>query len=159
MIFIAENADFAGWLTGEKIQHMNHSNEQRAYFTISGEFDPLDISRLVGILPSRSWRKGEINPRTGAEYNFSRWSLDSRLSLSASLEEHVRDVLQQLQDHAKAFAAVSNEHGGMLQLVGYFQGGYPGFGLNKADISALAALELELDFDFYDLSSPEPEDS
>ena len=138
---------------------MNDANQQRAYFTVAGEFDPEDVSRIVGVPPSRSWKKGEINPKTGFERNASRWSLDSRLSSSEPLEAHVRDVLQQLLANAAGYTAVAESYGGVMQLVGYFYTSYPGFGLAKAEINDLSTLGLQLDCDFYYLYSTEREDS
>jgi hypothetical protein len=138
---------------------MNNANEQRAYFTVTGDFDPEEISLKVGASSSRSWKKGEINSRTGLERKASRWSLDSRVPTSEPLEAHVRDVLQQLLANRSEFAAVSESYGGVVQVVGYFYTSFSGFGLAKADIDVLSTLGLELDCDFYYLSSSGREDS
>lgn len=138
---------------------MNEANQQRAYFTVAGEFDPEDVSRIVGVPPTRPWKKGEINPRTGLERKASRWSLDSRLSSSEPLEAHVRDVLQQPLANATVYAAVTENYGGVMQLVGYFYTSYPGFGLARTEINDLSKLGLQLDCDFYYLYSTEREES
>jgi len=75
---------------------MTEPNEQYAYFTIRGDFDPVDISKLVGVTPTEAWSKGSINPRTQLERKFSRWSLHSRLEKSRELEAHIADVIEQL---------------------------------------------------------------
>ena len=137
-------------------------NEQYAYFSLAGEFDPDTVSSRVGVAPSRAWHKGEINPKTQLGRNASRWSLDSRLDHMRPLEEHVRDVLQQMSVNASTFVEVAQQFGGVLQLVGYFYASYPGFGLDRGTIQDLARFGLAIDCDFYFLYSeehevPEPE--
>ncbi len=75
---------------------MTEPNEQYAYFTIIGDFDPADISKLVGVTPTEAWANDDINPRTQLERRFSRWSLYSRLERSRELEAHIADVIEQL---------------------------------------------------------------
>jgi hypothetical protein len=58
---------------------MTEPNEQHAYFTICGAFDPAEISKLVGVTPTEAWVKGDMNLRTQLERKCSRWSLYSRL--------------------------------------------------------------------------------
>jgi hypothetical protein len=110
---------------------MTKDNEQYAYFTVTGDFDPAIITERLNIEPSESWRKGERNERTHHERKFSRWSLNSRLDHSAALEKHVRDVLDQTHDHAAAIRETSKEFTCWVQLVGHFHNDYPGFGLDK----------------------------
>jgi hypothetical protein len=57
---------------------MTDPNEQYAYFTITRDFDPTEISNLVGVAPTESWIKGSSNPHTRRQRPFSRWSLHSR---------------------------------------------------------------------------------
>jgi Domain of unknown function (DUF4279) len=138
---------------------MTKDNEQYAYFTITGDFDPNGITDRLGIRPSESWHKGDRNERTHYERKFSRWSLNSRLDHSAALEEHVRDVLNQTRDHASAICEIGQEFDCWVQLVGYFHNEYPGFGLDSESIAGLALLKVGIDCDFYYLYSHEREDS
>lgn len=138
---------------------MTKDNEQYAYFTVVGEFDPETITEKLGIRPSESWQKGTRNERTHSERKFSRWSLDSRLDKSAALEEHVRDVLDQTRGHAVEIRDIGEQFECWVQLVGYFHNDYPGFGLDRDLISGLALLNVSIDCDFYYLYSHEREDS
>jgi hypothetical protein len=138
---------------------MTKDNEQYAYFTLTGDFDPKIITDRLGVEPSESWRKGDRNERTHYERKFSRWSLHSRLNHSAALEEHVRDVLDQTRDHAAAIREIGIQFSCWVQLVGYFHNDYPGFGLDSDLIAGLAGLNVGIDCDFYYLYSHEREDS
>lgn len=134
-------------------------NEHLAYFSFVGGFAPVDISERVGMEPTRSWKKGDINPRTKLERTHSRWIVDSRLSKQRSLEAHVDDVLEQLRPRAEAIRSERMQTDGGLQLVGYFHVDYPGFGLSDRVTEDMAAMKLGFDCDFYYLYSSEREDS
>ena len=135
---------------------MTKENEHYAYITVVGDFDPETISARIGLQPGEAWRKGDRNERSHLERQFSQWSLDSRLERSASLEYHVKDVLEQALPRADQFRLVGGEYEVGVQLVGYFYNDYPGFGIDQVSISELARLNVGIDCDFY-TSIPMPE--
>lgn len=138
---------------------MTEPNQQYAYFTIVGDFDPTEISALVEVTPTESWRKGDINPRTQYERKFSRWSLHSRLEKTSKLEAHIADVIEQLEIKKRQFVTLSSKYGAQLQLVAYFNTSYPGLYFNRELVESLAEFALNIDFDFYYLYSDSREDS
>ncbi len=138
---------------------MIEDNQQYAYFSVADGFDPADITVRVGVLPTECWRRGETCTRQHSERKFSRWSLHSRLGRDRELEAHVADVLAQLDVNPDAFAAVSREFGGVMQLVGYFHREYPGLHFERAVTEGLARYSLAVDFDFYGLYSHCREDT
>ncbi len=138
---------------------MVKENEQYAYFTIGGIFDPDMITNRVGVSPTEFWRQGDIHPMTRMERKLNRWSLFSRLDRSRDLEDHVRDVLDQLNTKQDLFQEISNEYGGRMQLVGYFHKQYPGMHFDKEMVRDLAKYSLEVDYDFYYLYSEQREDT
>jgi hypothetical protein len=140
---------------------MTKDNEAYAYFSLA-EFteDPAEITKRVGVEPTEFWKKGDVNPKTNLERRFNRWSLYSRLSRESELEDHILDVLDQLDNNKEAFKAIINEQGwAMLQLVGYFHTYYPGFSLESKIINRISEYNLAMDCDFYYLYSDEREDS
>ena len=138
---------------------MSRPIEQYAYFTVTDSFDPQEITRRVGVSPSESWRQGELHPRTRLERKFSRWSLRSRLTDDRPLEEHIGDVLAQLEQNPSGFTAVAQEFQGCMQLVGYFHEGYPGLHFDPTLVQRVAKYGLSIDFDFYNLWSDAREDT
>ena len=138
---------------------MTKPNEYRAYFTLVGDFDPVEITKAIGLEPSEVWRKGDRNEQTHYERKFSRWSLNSRLSETASLEEQTADVLEQLNPKAEAIKNVQNRFDGGMQLVGWFHRDYPWLHFSKELIAGLAQLDLNVDLDFYYMYSDRREDS
>ena len=138
---------------------MLKDNEQYAYLTVVGDFEPATITAQVGLQPSEAWTKGERSERTHLERKFSRWSLNSRLERSSSLEDHLRDVLDQALPKAEQVRQVAGEYRVGVQLVGYFYTDYPGFGIDREIIAGLASLNASIDCDFYYLYSEVREDS
>lgn len=138
---------------------MSQSTEQYAYFTITDSFDPKEITHRVGVSPTDSWKKGDLHPRRRLERKFSRWSLRSRLSSDCALEDHISDVLLQLEQNPSEFQKLSMEFSGSMQLVGFFHEGYPGLHFDPALVQGLAKYALSVDFDFYALWSDGREDT
>jgi hypothetical protein len=138
---------------------MSEENEQYAYFTITDSFDPAEITQRIGVEPTKSWCKGDLHPKNQMERKFSRWSLASRLDRTADLEDHIRDVLAQMDQKPAEFQSVSREFGGCMQLVGYWNSRYPGLHFDHSLIEGLARYALSVDFDFYYLYSDGREDT
>jgi hypothetical protein len=138
---------------------MTKPNGYKAYFTLAGDFDPIEITKSIGIEPSETWRKGDRNEQTHFERRFSRWSLNSRLSETATLEDQIADVLEQLKPRAEAILGIQETLDGWLQLVGWFYRDYPGLHFSQELITGLAQLNLSVDFDFYYMYSDRREDS
>lgn len=132
---------------------MVEDNQQYAYFALEGGFDPADLTARVGVHPTECWRRGDICNRTRRERQASRWSLYSRLDRGNELEAHILDVLAQLDARAGAFAEVSREFGGWMQLVAYMYREYPGLHFGRDITEGLARYSLAVDFDFYWLYS------
>ena len=129
------------------------TNRQYAYFALYGDFEPQDITLLVGTPPSESWAKGVLHPRRRHERKQSHWSLRSRLPETDELEQHIHDVLAQMEMNVEAFQSISTRFGGCMQLVGYFHDCYPGLRFEQKLIEGLARFRLAMDFDFYALWS------
>ncbi len=138
---------------------MTRANEYKAYFAVAGDFDPSEITQMLGISPSEAWKKGDRNEKTHYERKFSRWNLDSQLDHFASLETQVMDVLDQLQTKSAEIAEIKKTHTAYMQLVGWFHSDYPGMHFEEELIMGLAKLHLSVDFDFYYLYSDRREDS
>lgn len=92
-----------GLFGGIKVNTELQKNKLYAYFTITGSFDPSDITQIVGISPTESWQQGDLNPINQRERKFSRWSLYSRLDQEQELEAHLRDVLSQIDSNREGF--------------------------------------------------------
>jgi hypothetical protein len=128
---------------------MQNPDTWYAYFHVRGSFDPDDITRRLGVRPTKTAREGDAIGDTSKKRPCSRWELHSRLAPAASLEEHVKDVLDQLDSNKAAFGQVSREFGGTIQLVGYFRDVNPGVHFDSQIVRRTADYGLCIDCDFY----------
>jgi hypothetical protein len=129
---------------------VSEPNEFRAYFTLTGEFEPADITVLIGLHPTEQWRKGEkFGQIKQLERKFSRWSLGTRLPRQSFLEDHVLDVLAQLEPVKERVAALKSEWEPNLAMVAYFKENPQGFFFSRNVTSALAEMKLGMDLSLY----------
>ena len=132
---------------------MTDSNDCYAYFSVYGdEIDPSALSAELAVAPTQAWRKGDFDSRR-RERRTGHWSLYSRLPRTAELEEHLLDVLMQMDANRSAFVAVSQRFEGTLQLVGHFHDIGSGLSLPKDVVSRIASYGLQVDLDAYYLYS------
>ena len=119
-----------------------------AYFHVRGSFAPDDVTRRVGVTPTETAREGDAIGSTSKSRPCSLWGLHSRSGASAPLEEHVKDVLYQLDANEAAFAELRRT-GGTMQLVGYFRDVNPGVHFDLETVRRIAEYGLCIDCDFY----------
>jgi hypothetical protein len=131
---------------------MTKANECYAYFYVAGSFDPAHITERMGVTPTKSCLEGDLIERTKMARKCSRWQLYSRLERTATLEQHVLDVLAQFDAKNSAFKQLSGELGGVMELVGYSYADYPGLTFERDVIGRLAEYSLSVDCDFYFMS-------
>ncbi len=136
---------------------MQRQNEQTAYFSVTGNFDPAEITRNVGVEPTESWSRGDHN--RGMPREQSRWSLHSRLPLVQPIERHIDDVLDQLDSRSEAFREIVSEHAGEMQAVGWYFASYGPIGIEPATLVRLAAYGLALDYELHNIQSHRREDT
>ena len=127
-------------------------SEISASFTLTGEFDPEEITTKVGIIPSETWKIGElIHPKGTIRHNKNGWSLKSKLE-TAELEDHVRYVLEQLQPGWEPLAQLCTQHDAEIDCVIYVNGQVPAIHFDKRIIDRVDKLNAEIDVDLYILS-------
>ena len=119
---------------------------------VSGSFDPAQITERVGVNPSESCREGDPIQGSKMLRKCSRWILRSRLDTTREFEEHVADVLSQLDEKQLAFTQLSAEFEGVMELVGKFHAYYPGLNFESNLITRMSQYHLSLDCDFYYLA-------
>jgi hypothetical protein len=119
--------------------------EPCAYFCLHGAFVPDEITRRVGALPSETANAGDAIGKGQRKQKSSRWMLRSRLHSSGDLNQHVRDVLDQLDTNRSVFTEVSRGLGGVIVIAGFSQDYAPPISLEQETVARLAAYGLRLD--------------
>lgn len=130
-----------------------------ASLTVVGEsVDPDEIRELIGASPDRSHKVGDlVSPkRSVARRRSGMWSISTRARLdeSASLSDHIRDLLQRVTSDAQVWTMIAATHSTRV-FVGWFMALLNESASIEPDVLAeLGRLSLLLEFDVYS-GSPE----
>src|SRR5437870_1063267 len=121
--------------------------EPYSYFCLAGVFDPDEITRRVGVKPTEIARAGDSIGSTQIKRKNSLWALHSRLQPSGDVDQHVRDVLDQLDTNRLAFEELSRELGGIIVIVGFSRDYAPAVSLEQDVVGRLAQYALRVDME------------
>ncbi|RKY06696.1 MAG: hypothetical protein DRP65_11430 [Planctomycetota bacterium] len=80
--------------------------------------DPDEITEQLGIEPYFAGRRGKIKGKSGETYNRQSgyWSMSSRLRRNATLQNHVKDILEQIRPKKKVLLGILREYSGDLNI-------------------------------------------
>ena len=133
-------------------------DQTRLYFVVHDFGDDSDVvTRLLGITPTRVWRRGQPRPgRSGPPAKYELWALDSTLPEAAPFDEHLAAIVSQLERAAAGMREVLARFSAHLQCHSQFSTYNPGFEIPAALVQRVAALGLGIDFDLYVLYEDEP---
>lgn len=70
-------------------------NSCYTYFAIKGDFNPDDITRRLGLNPSKVWKKGDKR-NNGTEYDFSYWEFGFCDEYDVVTEKQMQKTLEPL---------------------------------------------------------------
>lgn len=79
-------------------------------FGVTGDdFDPAMITRKLKLTPTRSHKKGDIikNNPYGKKFDFSKWSLKSKIDPTENLHAHLDELLSILLPHSDEIVELS----------------------------------------------------
>jgi hypothetical protein len=115
---------------------------------VRGSFAPDDVTRRVGVTPTKTATEGDAITTTSKNRPCSLWA-PFAFGSAAPLEEQVKDVPDQLDANRVALGELSRELGGTMQLVGYFRDVNSGVHFDLEVVRRLAEYGLCIDCDFY----------
>src|SRR3954470_910800 len=113
-----------------------------AALTLTGAFDPTDISRRLGLSPSKTARCGERIGKSALRYKFDLWSISTDKRESLALEEQVREILAQVGTSANTIKTICDELSIDVELACavYVQGQVPSMTFSSKTVAQLAEL-------------------
>lgn len=126
-------------------------DEVYAYFVLFGDFDPEEITRRVGIVPTNTEHVGQVNRRSGRRAEYARWELRPNLASPADLEDHVTAVLAALSPAFEEFCQLGRKHEAVIQCVVYAYSSQAGQHFSRDHIRQAALLGAAIDLDLYAL--------
>ncbi len=140
-------------------KNLVHS-EILVYYRIIGEdLDPLHVSEVTGLAPSKTWRLGDpVTPTPGTlRMKHHGWRVDSQLLPAADLEEQIAAVLERLRPAWPALQKLGGQFDAQIVCVVRSYGGdRPPISLGKGIVKRIADLSASIEVDLYmfDLDRP-----
>ena len=76
---------------------METRNSCYTYFKIVGNFNPDDVSELLGLIPEKAWKIGDLRCN-GIKYDFALWEIGRCAEYDVEVENQMRKTISILQD-------------------------------------------------------------
>ncbi|MCL5054703.1 MAG: DUF4279 domain-containing protein [Firmicutes bacterium] len=128
--------------------------ESHVYLRLMGdECSPEEISAALEIQPTMTWRKGDLRKNTIIKETENGWELKSSLSLSDTIEDHIRHLLSIIESQEDKFVTYLEQCEGELSCAIYcrkLEEKYnPGIHLDRDILKRVAKFGISIDFDIY----------
>jgi hypothetical protein len=115
----------------------------------SRDLEPRDVTALVGVEPTHSFRRGfKRGPRSPAMQHGA-WFLEVRGNAPDGPEVQLETLLSKLPESANVWRQLIASYTVQLRLALHMQGSNKGFSLSKHITERLAVLGVDLEFDLY----------
>jgi hypothetical protein len=145
-------SDVPTYFMSEKGTYIPANRKAHAHLTIlSEELPAAEISRVLGIEPDKSWRRGERLHKSSPRQKRHGWELGSGLSDDASVNDHLGAMLGRLAPAVESLHELTSEPGvtAMLWLVEHIENWNPGLTISSDELESLARTGVELAIDIY----------
>lgn len=85
--------------------------ETRAWFTLYGSLDAQAVTRKLGLLPAKTWCKGDrVDDRLSIRRRENGWEYASPISKSGTINEHFEALIDIFYPRRAALAEITCEH-------------------------------------------------
>jgi hypothetical protein len=120
------------------------------------ECSPSEITRILGIMPSKTWKKSDlIDKRALIKYKENGWRVSSSLSKNENLKTHIEDLLQIIIPHKAKFRNLPSFCCIELSCCIYVYHEVPEISFSVSTVKLLSELQAEIDVDLYYLADDE----
>ena len=129
-------------------------------FELKGrELDPEEITALLGIIPTKTWRVDDlVHPKAGVRRKSNGWSLKSNLDKSVDLDEQIKSIFEQLQPSWQCLVEICQRYDAMINCAVYGYKYIPSIYFDKHIVRKTAELNAEIDVDIYYLPNDQDND-
>ena len=112
---------------------------------------PAEITKQTGLVPSRTWHRGDNRPKTALVERDNGWQLESPLPKSSPLVQHFDYILSTIEPGCRQLKQFTKRHESVLACAVYFDDHepMPEIHLDHTVIARLADLNLSVDIDLY----------
>lgn len=118
------------------------------------ECEPEEITKIIGLTPTQTWKKGDQILKTIMKYKANGWRLSSPCDpFSSTVEEQVNALLDIIIPHAPVFSKLPRGTYIELSCFMYTYKERPLVGFTAEQVKKLAQIGAAIDLDIYDLSA------
>ena len=112
-------------------------------------FAPEDVTRVVGLSPSKTWRAGEPIPATTAKRKDDRWEFGLSYRETFDMEEMLKELLDTIEPYRERITAAAKEFGLVREISFgvYIREQTPACWFSADTMRRLADLGADLDID------------
>lgn len=125
----------------------------RTYFSIKGNFEPNDITEILGLQPFESHKEGESRVRGNGVYSCSAWNFGECNECSLNVNEQIRKTIAPLRDKFDALKFIKDSFDVRfficVVIEMYIDGSAPILGLDLDIIDFCHETRTEPDIDLY----------
>ncbi|WP_334840512.1 DUF4279 domain-containing protein [Nostoc sp.] len=132
-------------------EYIYMESEISASFTLTRfDSDPEEITTILGILPTKTWKIGDVIGKGILRRKQNGWILESQLEKTVDLESHIKDVLARLQPSWEKLVEICPQYYTEISGVIYcYDPKSPAIHFNNEIIKSAFELNTEIDVDYY----------
>lgn len=88
---------------------MQTRNRCYTYFKITGDFDPDEVTHLLSLQPTKTWKIGDFR-RNGTKYDFSMWEIGRCTEYDVFVENQMRKTIAPLLNKIDLLNQIHNNN-------------------------------------------------
>lgn len=128
------------------------STKITVHFTLTGKFNPDEVSEKLNIEPTKTWRVGEAIQKTLLSYKHDGWRLSSDEVETLELEEQLAKIWDIIQPYKSKIVDICAELDLVAEIacaVDLEDDQYPVLHFERESIKRISELNAEIDIDIY----------
>ncbi|WBA44381.1 DUF4279 domain-containing protein [Hymenobacter canadensis] len=134
-----------------------HHSGSYVYFALKGDtFDPAEVTARLGVVPTRTWQKGDPTTYGNRQWQYSGWQLSTAIGTEPlDIDRLVTEIVGQLHDRTEAIVSVKEQFGleSVLEIILYIdvneEASTPALGHDLQTIDFLYHTRTITDVDIY----------
>jgi hypothetical protein len=125
-------------------------DESGATLAIYGKsLDPVKITRVLGMPPTRSFKRGHRHGLKSPPTGHGAWFLEIRGEAPDGPDIQLRQLLKKLPDSAKVWKELNRKYTVQIRFGLHMTGWNKGFGFTPDLVHRIAKMRVEVQFDIY----------
>ncbi|MFN5540438.1 MAG: DUF4279 domain-containing protein [Candidatus Melainabacteria bacterium] len=116
-------------------------------------FTPEELTKLLGIQPTRAFKKGSKIDKLSIEHKFNGWILSSGISEEESFCDHIQSLVTIIESRIDLFTLVCNQYSSVISssitINKEYQESLPSIHLDERAMKVFTQIGAEFDLDLY----------